>query len=312
MRAATIVLAFGLTAHFADSVRVVKSRASNPAEVPSESSSDLDDLVDVSESLTELNKTYAYTLNMMLVWTDAYECHVSGKLPGCSLSATTKDTADRKVMKSFARLKVIFSNSNIDANVVYVYKNRHSKFVESEAKPRLENNMNRMNRCEIPGLCSLVTDTKAHIVVAFTGSGGLTGVARRGPDARYRSVALGKGHSVWTLAHEVGHIFGNYEDRQSESASSSCTSSATFYGYRTQDSRYRDVMSHLCVVGQYDCSLGKKITRECQIMPYFGDPALRYLAPDGTRVPTGSATECSACQMRKALPDIVGKMPNLR
>merc|ERR1712129_164916 len=151
----------------------------------------------------------------------------------------------------------------------------------------------------------------AHITVAFTAGTGVGGVARKGPDRRFRSAALGRGASDWTLAHEVGHLFGCREGRQAEEnfgRTGSCTSTATWFGYRSSDSRWRDIMAYSCtpVLREFDCSINKTLTRVCELMPHYGDPKIKY-----NGVPTGSSTCKCAVQMRLALPKMTSR-PTVR
>lgn len=267
----------------------MEESAQGPAE--------FDEVEDLSESVAELNMSAtAYTLNLMVIWTDAYECHLSFKTSSCEMTTATRAKVILRIGKYTNFLNVVLKNSNIDATARRVYTKRLN-FEESG----LTNDMNKMNRCEIPNFCEIRGEKLAHLAVAFTANGGNAGQARKGPDARWRSATIGKAGTRETFVHEIGHIFGNRENRNDEPGDN-CIGSKTYFGYRSPDFKYRDIMSWQCIVGTYDC--GVKVTKDCERIPHFGDPAIKY---EGYK--TGSATECSACQMRKALPTIIGVMP---
>lgn len=256
----------------------------------------------------EADSTSTTIINIMVVWTRRYECHHSGEPTGCIPNSTTTAKVRAKIDRSIANANRAFANSQIGGRLNAVRIARHRGFGETN----ITEDMNQMNRCEIRNLCTHRDNSKAHITVAFTYGGGLTGVARQGGgDRRFRSAALGRGASDWTLAHEVGHIFGCREDRQSTtqlrgSQSVGCTSDQTWFGYRSPDSKWRDLMSLNCVPGRFDCSINRELTERCRLMPHYSDPNIRF---NGIR--TGSAQCNCAAQMRVALP-LMTRSPTTR
>lgn len=244
----------------------------------------------------EADSTSTTKINIMVVWTRRYECHHSGRPTGCIPDSGTTAKVRATIDRSIANANKAFANSNIGGTLNVVRVARHRGFGETN----ITEDMNQMNRCEIQDLCTHRDNSNAHITVAFTWGGGLSGVARMGGgDRRFRSAALGRAASDWTLAHEVGHIFGCREDRQSNrrNEANSCTSSQTWFGYRSPDSKWRDIMSLNCVPGQFDCSINKDLTERCRLMPHYSDPNIRY-----NGIKTGSAQCNCAAQMRTALP----------
>jgi hypothetical protein len=269
-------------------------------EADSEDSQDslgLEQEGDDPASFAESN-TSATQLNMMVVYTKKWECVHSGLNINCNPNQAARRKARDKINRSVANLQAAFKNSKIGATIKVVRIQRMGGFTER----RVVDDMNMMNRCEITNLCDLRDQYKAHITVAFISAGGTRGNARKGPDRRFRSAAMGRGATDWTLAHEVGHLFGCREGRQAEAdagSNSACTDSQTWYGYRSSDSKWRDIMAYECqpVLKEYDCSIKKVLTRECALMPHYGDPNIRY-----NEVRTGSATCKCAVQMSAAVP----------
>lgn len=254
----------------------------------------------VPESLAELN-TSLPEVRLMVIWTKEYEA-----------MRGSRTQALNWINKAISNAQTAFSKSKIGATIKVVYKQRDDAFTET----KIINDMNLMNRCEKPGFCETRTSVNAHLAVAFTSTRGLAGAARKqcsdkAPcDRRFRSTVLGRPASYWTLAHEIGHLFGCKEDRQSEKdgamSADPCNNAWNGFGYRSGNGKWRDLMSLNCVKGKYDCSIGRTLANQCQLMQgHYGDPNIRYNVGDGTSVRTGTSRSCCACQMRKVLNTIL-------
>jgi hypothetical protein len=189
--------------------------------------------------------------------------------------------------ESIRNFQAALRNSQIGATARLVHARRHNQFPEDG----MTADMNRMNRCEIRNLCQLRDTHRAHVTVALTLNRGVRGNARMGPDPRFRSTTLGPAATTWTIAHEVGHIMGCRDDRH---GAGGCGSSETWFGHRTSDFRWRDIMSHECNLNSDSCSA--RVTRRCEMMPHYGDPNIRF---NGIR--TGSAQNNCAARIRSGL-----------
>jgi len=247
------------------------------------------------DSLAQLNTTFT-TINVMAVWTEAYECHLS-KLPvNCQRSSATSQKVKDRIDESIRNTKQAFTNSQVGGTVNLVLKSLMPAFVETG----LRSDLGRMNRCEIgtptAGLCYWRDRMNANVVVAFTANGGDSGLAFKGPDTRLRSTALGKASSVWTMAHEIGHLLGCRDERRLENACDKVSKPNNWYGYRSPDRQYRDLMSNNCQARQQDCGMTLTKDHACTRMPHYGDPDIRW---NGVR--TGSSTECCACRIREVI-----------
>lgn len=230
----------------------------------------------------------------MVIWTKDFETHKGSAFKAKSF-----------IKKSIAAAQTAFSKSKIGATIEVVHMARDDRFIQTG----VEADMRLMNQCKKTNFCETRSKVKAHIAVAFTSKGGLSGAAFKGPNPSLRSAVLGKAASTNTLAHEIGHLFGCKEDRQTEEddnlSTDPCTNTFKGFGYRSSDSKWRDLMSMNCVVGKYDCSIRKKIATKCKLMEgHYGDPDIKY-----NGVPTGSKKNCCACHMRDSVDTIVNKMP---
>lgn len=321
MRVIATACAAWLAADLASSVRVLKSPNDEGQEL-GKLSAELESADAAPESLAEADSALTY-VDIMVVWTRAFECGHSGKAWTCSTDSNTQAKVVQRVDRSIANANTALRNSNINGRLRLVRKARHFNFVENRVAGTsggMRGDLGKMNRCEISGFCNVRDNARADITVAFTVGGGASGMALFGPDRRYNNAIVALSGGEWTLAHELGHLFGCREDRGSTPAADACSTTQTYFGYRTPDSLHRDLMSLNCLAptgrasstsgwrdnnDKYDCTIGRARPRECKRMNHYSDPDIWYNASTTAGVNkwirTGDSKSCCACRIRSQL-----------
>ena len=220
-------------------------------------------------------------IDVMVPFTEASECKVSGESPGCQVSQQTYDAMMDRINTAVTMTNTAFELSEINAEIRLVHAYR-SDYVEAETDQFI-NGLNAL-RTDGDGVMDDVHATRdtygADIVVMImedSRSCGRAGIAT-GVDRAFAVVRQSCMTTNYSFGHEIAHLLGAHHDRGTLGR---CDTHQTAYnyGYRDPNAQFRTITAYSCKANQCDNNPGTT----CGRVGRFSNPNLTYGgSPTGT------------------------------
>lgn len=213
-------------------------------------------------------------MDVMILWTKAAECRISGESSDCEVDETTYENAYAIAELCITETNTAYELSGVLTQMNLVYAYREPDYVESSGDA-FGDALNELKQTEDGIMDDVHTKREqynADIVAMLIDDSAYCGLGYLGPykssmfSVSYWSCATG----YYTFGHETGHNLGLKHDQGTEDA---CDATTEYrYGYRDPQSDFRTIMAYGCESGQCDNNSGDYCGK-CQ---RFSTPLVDY------------------------------------
>jgi hypothetical protein len=211
-------------------------------------------------------------INVMVLWTRAAECASNGQSVTCTPNAQTSSAIMALIRLAIVETNGAYTRSGIGLKLNLVHAYRDASYNDQAVS--MGTTLGRLQSTTdsyLKDVHSKRITFKAHVVAMIVEDKSSCGIAYVGPRKSHmfsvtaRSCATG----YYSFGHEIGHNMGCQHDRGTEGA---CTSTASNFGWRDPQAKWRDILSYACKSG--DCM--KQVGGSCTRMPFFSNPGKSY------------------------------------
>lgn len=215
---------------------------------------------------TDETEEQSTVLDAMVLWTKDAECIKSTLPAGCEVNEDTKANMLAAMDLMTRDTNTAYSNSNIDLTVNIKHAERIHSYQEGTFPGALlwasTSPMVKNWRYEFEAdVVLLVIDNSQMASVAGMAYNNYMTPGKRG--WMFGVVAAQASNLRYVAAHELGHLFGCFHDRGTQS---SCDSETTNWGHRDPDGAFTTIMAYRCKMDQCD---GLEADSPCPRLPYF-------------------------------------------
>jgi hypothetical protein len=209
-------------------------------------------------------------LDIMVLWTKAAECTVSGLPVGCIVSTVTEANMMSLVNLALFETNMAFQESGVKTKIHLAHAYRHPTYVE-DLGDAFTRGMNDLREGNIEGVHANREIYGADIVSLLIQPEDYCGIGFFGPriDLMYSVIAWDCATGYYSFGHEIGHNLGLEHDRGTLDA---CSIGGHNYGWRDPKAKFRTVLAYDCRPGQCD----NNIDVRCSRIPRFSNPNFTY------------------------------------